>query len=89
MAQHLWRYEGWRRVVLVDLPAFGRPVRLVWHKRRWRCPRQDCGAGSFTEQSPQIAPERALLTTRAARWATRRAGRGEALDEVRRRVQSP
>lgn len=25
------------RVMLVDLPAFGRPTRLVWHKRRWRC----------------------------------------------------
>jgi transposase len=27
-------------VVLVDLPSFGRPTRLVWLKRRWRCPRQ-------------------------------------------------
>ncbi len=25
-------------VVLVDLPAFGRPTRLLWHKRRWTCP---------------------------------------------------
>jgi ribosomal protein S27AE len=24
-------------VELVDLPAFGRLTRLVWHKRRWRC----------------------------------------------------
>ncbi|MGQ0616083.1 MAG: transposase family protein [Acidimicrobiia bacterium] len=25
-------------VELVDLPCFGRPVRLVWRKRRWSCP---------------------------------------------------
>ena len=67
---------------LVDLPALGRAVRLVWHKRRWRCPRSGCGAGSFTEQAAQIAPERAVLTTRAARWATRRAGRGDAVGDI-------
>jgi transposase len=27
-----------RRVELVDLPSFGRPVRLVWHKHRLTCP---------------------------------------------------
>ena len=27
-----------RPVELVDLAAFGRPARLVWHKRRWSCP---------------------------------------------------
>ena len=31
----LWS-DGKRAVDLVDLPAFGRPARLVWHKRRWR-----------------------------------------------------
>ena len=77
----LWS-KGERRVVLVDLPALGRAVRLVWHKRRWRCPRSGCGAGSFTEQAAQIAPERALLTTRAGRWATRRAGRGDAVGDI-------
>ena len=30
--------KGSAPVELVDLPAFGRPVRLVWRKRRWRCP---------------------------------------------------
>ena len=29
----LWS-DGERSVALVDLPAFGRPARLVWHKRR-------------------------------------------------------
>ena len=69
-------------MALVDLRAFGRPVRLVWHKRRWRCPRDGCEAGSVTELAPQIAPPRALLTSRAARWATRQAGRGRPLKDV-------
>ena len=77
----LWS-DGARPVVLVDLPAFGRPVRLVWHKRRWRCPRGGCEAGSVTEQALEITPTRALLTARAARWATRQAGRGRPLKDV-------
>ena len=77
----LWS-DGERPVALVDLPAFGRPVRLVWHKRRWRCPRGGCEAGSATEQAAEIAPARALLTARAARWATRQAGRGRPLKDV-------
>ena len=79
--QRLWS-DGERAVALVDLPAFGRPVRLVWHKRRWRCPRDGCEAGSVTELAPQIAPPRALLTSRAARWATRQAGRGRPIKDV-------
>ena len=62
----LWS-KGERSVELVDLPAFERPVRLVWHKRRWRCPRSGCAAGSFSEQDCTIAPRRALLTARAGR----------------------
>ena len=27
---------------LRDLACFGRPVRLVWSKRRWRCPIAEC-----------------------------------------------
>ena len=67
--------KGERSVVLVDLPAFGRPVRLRWRKRRWACPNSECGVGSFVEQDPAIAPERGLLTSRAARWATTQVGR--------------
>jgi len=29
--------HGRRSVVLVDAPAFGRPVRIEWRKRMWRC----------------------------------------------------
>ena len=77
----LWS-DGERSVVLVDLPAFGRAVRLVWHKRRWRCPDRGCGAGTVTEQDREIAPPRERLTTRAGRWATRQGGRGRPLGEV-------
>ena len=69
--------------MLVDLPAFGRPVRLRWRKRRWTCPNTDCALRSFIEQDPKIGPQRALLTSRAARWVTIQVGRrGRSVDEV-------
>ena len=72
--------HGVREVDLVDLPVFGRPVRLRWRKQRWRCPA--CGA-AWTEQKPEIASVRCALTTRAARWATVQVGRhGRAVSEV-------
>ena len=33
-------------VELVDLACVGRPTRLVWRKRRWRCPNQECNVRS-------------------------------------------
>ena len=57
-------------------------VKHAWHKRRWRCCRGGCEAGSVTEQAAEIAPARALLTSRAARWATRQAGQGRPLKDV-------
>ena len=47
--------HGVREVVLVDLPVFGRPARLVWRKQRWRCP--TCRR-SWTGQDPRIASAR-------------------------------
>ena len=67
--------KGSEPVGLVDLPAFGRPVGLIWRKRRWRCPTVTCGVGSFTEVAERIAPPRAKLTTLAGRWATVQVGR--------------
>jgi transposase len=32
-------------VELVDLPCFGRPARLVWHKHRWCCRDGACRVG--------------------------------------------
>ena len=57
-------------------------VKHAWHKRRWRCPRDGCEAGTVTEAAREIAPARALLTSRAARWATRQAGRGRPLKDA-------
>lgn len=68
--------KGRKSVRLVDLPGLGGLTRLEWSKRRWECPDPGCGVGSFTEQADWIAPERARLTTRAARWAASQVGRG-------------
>lgn len=46
----------------------GRPVRLVWRKRRWSCPDPVCDRGLWSEIHPEIWP-RAVLTERARRWA--------------------
>ena len=70
------------QVSVCDLPALGRPVRLVWNKHRWRCPDDACAVGTFTEQEPRIAPPRARVTSRGARHATRRAGMGRAISEI-------
>ena len=70
------------RVGLADLRAFGRAVRLVWRKRRWRCPDAGCSVGTFTDQHHGIALPRARMTSRAARWATRRAGKARAISEI-------
>ena len=77
----LWS-DGERPVELVDLPAFGRAARLVWHKRRWRCCARGCEVRTVTEQDCEIAPPREKLTTRAGRWATRQAGRGRPLGGI-------
>ena len=61
-------------VAFADLPSFGSPVRLVWSKRRWACVEPACPQGTWTEQRPDIAPVRAMLTTRAGLWATREVG---------------
>jgi hypothetical protein len=61
-------------VELVDLPAFGRASRLVWHKRRWSCPNPGCLMVTWSEQNVSIAPARASMTTRAGRWVTFQVG---------------
>jgi transposase len=63
-----------RPVVLVDLPCFGRPTRLVWHKRRWRCPAA-CGRGTWSEEDARIAAPRMAMSDRAGRWVTEQVGR--------------
>ena len=76
------------RVELVDLPVSGRPICIVWHKRRWCCPDPDCDMGSWTEEDCRIASPRHLLTTRAALWVTFQVGRfARSVNEVAFRAQ--
>ena len=56
-----------RVVTLVDLPCFGKCTRLIWHKRRWRCPDADCANRSWTEVDDRIAASRLAMTDRAGR----------------------
>ena len=61
------------RVVIRDLPAFGRRVRLVWSKRRFSCPEPDCEQGTWTECSDEL-PDRQVLSARAGRFCCRAVG---------------
>jgi transposase len=70
-------------VALADLPCFGRPARLVWHKFRLCCPDRDCDMGSWTWEDPRIALPRQVMSDRAGRWATVQVGRlGRSVNEV-------
>lgn len=78
--------KGRARTQLRDLPAGGRPVRLVWRKRIWRCEQVQCPASSWREGSDAIAP-RASMTERARREACQRVGRdGHSVAEVAREL---
>ena len=61
-------------VLLVDLPVFGRPSRLLWRKHRWECKTSSCPVNTWTLNEPAIAPSRLALTDRAGRWVTRQVG---------------
>ena len=56
-----------------DLAAFGRPVRLRWRKRRFRCEERACAARTWVETSPWFSA-RCLLTERAGRECCRQVG---------------
>ena len=62
-------------IELVDLPSFGRPTRLFWHKRRWCCLEESCPAKSWTEVDVRIGAARMALSDRAGRWVTEQVGR--------------
>jgi transposase len=46
-----------------DIPYGATRLRLIWHKRRWRCKERLCGRSSFTESLPAVRA-RSRLTTR-------------------------
>lgn len=58
------RSKGRPVVVVTDMAFGGRVARLVWRKRRWRCPDPDCPVGTWTEQTAVIGA-RSSLTERA------------------------
>ncbi len=61
------------RIDIRDLTCFGRPARLVWIKRRWRCVDADCEAKTWTELSDHVDAQ-AVLTRRAGAEACRQVG---------------
>jgi len=74
--------HGRSEVQVRDLPAGGRPVRLLWRRRRWLCSDPDCAAKSFTEQSDLVEVS---LTRRAAEEICRRVGQdGASVAQVAR-----
>jgi transposase len=60
-------------VEIRDLACFGRAVRLVWRKRRWRCIDIDCDAKTWTERSACVSA-RTVLTRRAGVESCRQVG---------------
>src|SRR2546430_12644944 len=58
-----------------DLACFGRPARLLWAKRRWRCREPLCDTKTWTEETAHVSP-RSVLTRRAGADACRRGGAG-------------
>jgi transposase len=61
------------RVDVRDLPRFGRPARLVWWKRRWRCGVAECETKTWTEPSEHV-DARVVLTRRAGAEVCRQVG---------------
>jgi len=61
------------RVDIRDLPCFGRPARLVWLKRRWRCREPRCPVKTWTERAQPVL-SRSVITVRAGLEATRQVG---------------
>ncbi len=55
--------KGWSTTHPRDVPYGPDPMRLVWHKQRWRCRETRCPRATFTESLPTV-PARARLTTR-------------------------
>jgi transposase len=60
-------------VAVRDLSCFGRPTRLVWSKRRWRCREPRCDARTWTESSEHVDAQ-VVLTRRAGAEACRQVG---------------
>ena len=66
----------------VDLPVYGTPMSLAWKKHRMRCVDPRCAKQTWTIEDYRIVAKSCLLTTRAAKWATRQVGGGRTVSEV-------
>jgi transposase len=66
----------------VDLPVYGTPMSLAWKKHRMRCVNPGCPKRSWVLEDHRIAAKGCLLSTRAAKWATRQVGAGRTVSEV-------
>jgi transposase len=66
----------------VDLPVYGTPMSLAWKKHRMRCVNEYCPKKTWMLSDHRIAAKKCLLTTRAAKWATRQIGDGRTVKEV-------
>jgi transposase len=66
----------------VDLPVYGTPMALAWKKHRLRCVNPSCPKKTWVLEDHRIAAKQCLLTTRAAKWATRQVGGGRTVLEV-------
>lgn len=76
-----------RDLALVDLPYRGRPARLIWRKRRWRCSDASCAQPTWTEQDERIAFPRHSMLTRAGRWVTYQVGKcARSVNEIAREL---
>jgi transposase len=69
-------------VSYVDLPVYGFPMRLTWKKHRMKCVNERCERRTWVMGDHRIAAKDCLLTTRAAKWATRQVGYGRTVKEV-------
>ena len=74
-------------VELRDLACFGRPARLVWRKRRWRCREDACDAKTWTERSEHVDAQ-AVITRRAGMEACRQVGENARPVSARSRTSS-
>jgi transposase len=75
--------HGRNTVQVRDLPNGSGAVRLVWRKRRWRCPDPDCERRTFTEESELVEGS---LTRRARAEICRAVGEdGHTVAELARR----
>jgi transposase len=76
--------KGWVSTRPRDV-LFPVPARLVWRKRRWRCPAPACPRSSFTESTLQI-PSRQRVTRRLREAGGRAVVEGRTVAQATREV---